>query len=88
MTLITERIFRKSQAIVTFGLRVMGTAPPLYKLIVETQQAQNDKLFWSPASSHFELSTGSEFNLSLKEKVWSRSFDTTPGPHPANIFLI
>ena len=58
-------------------------ARPLYKLIAETQQAQTNKLVWSsdiqkafkvlqtavlqaPALS---LPTGSEFNLSLKEKV-------------------
>ena len=57
---------------------------PLYKLIAETQQAQTNKLIWSsdiqkafkvletavlqvPALS---LPTGSEFNLSLKERVW------------------
>ena len=25
-----------------------GTCPPLYKLIIETQQAQTDKMVWSP----------------------------------------
>ena len=63
-------------------------ARPLHKLITETQQAQTDKLVWSwdtdkalkalqtallqaPALS---LPTGSEFNLSLKEKVWPWEF--------------
>ena len=56
---------------------------PLYKLITETQQAQTDKVVWSPdtqkafkslqtailQASALSLPTGSEFNLSLKEKV-------------------
>ena len=59
-------------------------AQPLYKLIAETQQAQNDKLVWSPGTQKafkvlqtavlqvpaLSLPTGSEFNLSLKERVW------------------
>ena len=58
-------------------------AQPLYKLIAETQQAQTDKLVWSPETQKafkvlqtallqapaLSLPTGSEFNLSLKEKV-------------------
>ena len=59
-------------------------ARPLYKLIAETQQAQTDKLVWSPDTQKafkvlqtallqapaLSLPTGSEFNLSLKEKMW------------------
>ena len=58
-------------------------AQPLYKLIAESQQAQTDKLVWSPDTHKslmvlkialqqapaLTLPTGSEFNLSLKEKV-------------------
>ena len=58
-------------------------ARPLYKFLTETQQAQTDKLVWSPdtqkafkalqtailQASALSLPTGSEFNLSLKEKV-------------------
>ena len=60
----------------------------LYKLIAETQQAQTDKLVWSPDTQKafkvlqiallqapaLSLPTGSEFNLSLKEKVWPWEF--------------
>ena len=60
----------------------------LYKLIAETQQAQIDKLVWSPDTQKafkvlqtvllqapaLSLPTGSEFNLSLKEKVWPWEF--------------
>ena len=63
-------------------------AQPLYKLIAETQQAQTDKLVWSPDTQKafkvlqtallqapaLSLPTGSEFNLSLKEKVWPWEF--------------
>ena len=60
-------------------------ARPLYKLIAETQQAQTDKLVWSPDTQKvlqtallqalaLSLPTGSEFNLSLKEKVWPWEF--------------
>ena len=63
-------------------------ARPLYKLIAETQQAQTDKLVWSPETQKafkvlqtvllqaqaLSLPTGSEFNLSLKEKVWHWEF--------------
>ena len=55
---------------------------PLYKLIAETQQAQTDKLVWSPdAQKAFKvlqiavlqaparsLATGSEFNLLVTER--------------------
>ena len=58
-------------------------AQPLYKFLAETQQAQTDKLVWCPdtqkafkslqtailQTSALSLPTGSEFNLSLKEKV-------------------
>ena len=61
---------------------------PLYKLIAETQQAQTDKLVWSSETPKafkvvqtallqapaLSLPTGSEFNLSLKEKVWPWEF--------------
>ena len=63
-------------------------AQPLYKLITETQQAQTEKLVWSPdtqkaskachsallQAATLSLPTGSEFNLSLKEKVWPWEF--------------
>ena len=63
-------------------------AQTLYKLITETQQAQTDKLAWSPDTQKafkalqtapmqaptLSLPTGSEFNLSLKEKVWPWEF--------------
>ena len=63
-------------------------ARPLHKLITETQQAQTDKLVCSPdtqkafkalqtailQASTWSLPTGSEFNLSLKEKVWPWEF--------------
>ena len=57
-------------------------AQPLYKLIVETQQAQTDKLVWSPDTQKafkflqtallqapaLSLPTGSEFNLFVTER--------------------
>ena len=63
-------------------------ARPLYKFLAEIQQAQTDKLVWSPdtqkafkalqtailQASALSLPTGSEFNLSLKEKVWHWEF--------------
>ena len=63
-------------------------ARPLYKLIAETQQAQTDKLLWSSDTQKaftvlqtallqaitLSLPTGSEFNLSPKEKVWPWEF--------------
>ena len=63
-------------------------AQPLYKPIAETQQAQTDKLVWSPDTQKafkvlqtallqapaLSLPTGSEFNLSLKGKVWHWEF--------------
>ena len=63
-------------------------AQPLYKLIPETQQAQTDKLVWSPDTQNafkvlqtallqapaLSLPTRSKFNLSLKEKVWPWEF--------------
>ena len=63
-------------------------AQPLYKLIAKTQQAQTDKLVWSPETQKafkvlqtallqapaLSLPTGSEFNLSLKGKVWHWEF--------------
>ena len=63
-------------------------ARPLYKLIAETQQAQTDKLVWSPETQKafkvlqtallqapaLSFPTGSEFNLSLKEKAWHWEF--------------
>ena len=63
-------------------------AQPLYKLIAETQQAQTDKLVLSPETQKafkvlqtallqaitLSLPTGSEFNLSPKEKVWPWEF--------------
>ena len=58
-------------------------ARPLYKLIGEIQQAQTEKPVWSPDTQKafkvlqtallqapaLSLPTGSEFNLSLKEKL-------------------
>ena len=55
---------------------------PLYKLIAETQQAQTDKLVWSPDTQKsfkvlqtaflqaptLSLPTGSEFNLFVTER--------------------
>ena len=55
---------------------------PLYKLIAETQQAQTDKLVWSPETQKafkvlqtallqapaLSLPTGSEFNLFVTER--------------------
>ena len=63
-------------------------ARPLHKLIAETQQSQTDKLVWSPDTQKacevlqtallqapaLSLPTGSEFNLSLKRKVWPLEF--------------
>ena len=63
-------------------------ARPLYKLIAEIQQARTDKLLWSPDTQKafkvlqtallqaitLSLPTGSEFNLSPKEKVWPWEF--------------
>ena len=64
-------------------------ARPLYKLIAETQQAQTDKLVWSPETQKafkvfhtallqapaLSLPTGSEFNLFVAEKkVWHWEF--------------
>ena len=57
-------------------------ARPLYKLIAETQQAQTDKLVWSPDTQKtlkllqtallqalvLSLPTGSEFNLFVTER--------------------
>ena len=57
-------------------------ARPLYKLIAETQQAQTDKLFWSPETQKafkvlqtallqvpaLSLPTGSEFNSFVTER--------------------
>ena len=57
-------------------------AQPLYKLIAETQQAQTNKLVWSPKTQKafkvlqtailqapaLSLPTGSEFNLFVTEK--------------------
>ena len=57
-------------------------AQPLYKLIAETQQAQTDKLVWSPdtqkafkvlqtsllQASTLSLPTGSEFSLFVTER--------------------
>ena len=67
-------------------------AQPLYKLMTETQQAQTDKLVWSPDTQRLfralqtallqapalSLPIGSEFNLSLKEKVWPWQFWHNP----------
>ena len=58
------------------------TSWPLYNLIAETQQAQTDKLFWSPDTRKgfkvlhiallqapaLSLPTGSEFNLFVTER--------------------
>ena len=57
---------------------------PLYKLIAETQQAQTDKLVWSPETQKafkvlqiallqapaLTLPTGSEFNLFVTERKY------------------
>ena len=72
-------------------------ARPLYKLIAETQQAQTDKLLWSPDTQKafkvlqtallqaitLSLPTGSEFNLFVTEtKGMSLGVLTQPGgPH-------
>ena len=62
---------------------------PLHKLIAETQQAQTDKLVWSPETQQafkvlqtallqapaLSLPTGSEFNFFVTEKkVWPWEF--------------
>ena len=63
-------------------------ALPLFNLTAETQQAQTNKLVWSPDTQKafkvlqaallqapaLSLPTESEFNLSLKEKVWPWEF--------------
>ena len=70
---------------------------PLYKLTAETQQAQTDKLVWSPdtqkafkalqtallQASTLSLPTGSEFNLFVTErKGMALGILTQPrGPH-------
>ena len=66
---------------------------PLYKLITETQQAQTDKLLWSPYTQRllrlFRLLScklllwacppgQNSICLSLKEKVWSSEFWHNP----------
>ena len=72
-------------------------AQPLYKLIAETQQAQTDKLVWSPETQKafkvlqtallqapaLRLPTGSEFNLFVTErKGMALGVLTQPrGPH-------
>ena len=72
-------------------------ARPLYKLIAETQQAQTDKLVWSPDTQKafkalqtallqapaLSLPTGSEFNLFVTErKGMALGILTQPrGPH-------
>ena len=72
-------------------------ARPLYKLIAETQQAQTDKLVWSPETQKafkvlqtallqapaLSLPTGSEFNLFVtKRKGVTLGVLTQPrGPH-------
>ena len=72
-------------------------ARPLYKLIAETQQAQTDKLVWSPDTQKafkvlhtafrqapaLSLPTGSEFNLFVTErKGMALGVLTQPrGPH-------
>ena len=72
-------------------------AQPLYKLIAETQQAQTDKLVWSPdtqkafkvlqtsllQASTLSLPTGSEFSLFVTErKGMALGVLTQPrGPH-------
>ena len=67
----------------------MGNLPGLYINIVETQQAQTDKLLWSPDTQKafkvfqtallqapaLSLPTGQNLIcLSLKEKVWPWEF--------------
>ena len=72
-------------------------ARPLYKLITETQQAQTDKLVWSPdiqkafkalktallQASTLSLPTGSELNLFVTERTgMALGVLTQPrGPH-------
>ena len=79
-------------------------AQPLYKLIAETQQAQNDKLVWSPDTQKafkflqtallpapaLSLPTGSEFNLFVTErKGVSLGVLTQPGgPHQQPIAFL
>ena len=72
-------------------------ARPLYKLIAETQQAQTDKLLWSPdtqkafkvlqtailQASALSLPTGSGFNLFVTERKGMALgiFTQAQGPH-------
>ena len=71
---------------------------PLYKLIAKTQQAQHDKLVWSPNTQKaFKVLPSCKLLLwacpqgqnliclSLKEKVWPWEFDTTPRASPATL---
>ena len=76
-------------------------ARPLYKLIAKTQQAQTDKLVWSPETQKalkllqtallqapaLSLPTGSEFNLFVTErKGLALGVLTQPrGPHQRTI---
>ena len=83
-----EKILRNHRLLSHLDSGLWGTCPALYKLIAETQQAQTDKLVWSPETQKafkvlqtallqapaLSLPTGSEFNLSLKEKVWPWEF--------------
>ena len=62
--------------------RLWGTCPAFYKLIAETQQAQTNKLVWSPDTQKTfkvlqtallqaptpSFPTGSEFNLFVTER--------------------
>ena len=64
------------------GYGLQGTCPALCKLIAETQQAQTDKLVWSPKTQKafkvlqtallqapaLSLPTGSKFNLFVTER--------------------
>ena len=75
----------------------MELARPLYELIAETQQAQTDKLVWSPETQKafkvlqtallqapaLSLPTGSKFNLFVTErKCMALEVLTQPqGPH-------
>ena len=79
-----ERILRHHRLLLHLDSGLWGTSQLLYKFIIEIQQAQTDKLVWSSDSQKafkalqiallqvpsLSLPTGSEFNLSLKEKVW------------------
>ena len=62
-------------------------ARPLYKLIAETQQAQNDKLVCLLQAPALSLPTGSEFNLFVTErKGLALGVLTQPrGPHQRTI---